>query len=177
MDVNNYKTGKWEIQVFIPRVWREPRAGATSLAQGIEEVSGRRHGCWAVFWRVQRSSLSFWEWKGPEKVMVIWSGHMQPFRSSDLHQTLSSWQDILPANCALHFCFHLQEMHFYFFMKDVVNRTSLIKQCLGHLPTSINWRLPIRASEVAKITTLDGGNLGKSKPNWKCIQTGQLSCG
>lgn len=38
-----------------------------------------------------KSSLSFWKWKLPEKVIAIWPGHVQPFWSSDLHYTLSSW--------------------------------------------------------------------------------------
>ena len=49
-------------------------------------------------------------------------------------------------------------------MKDAVNQTSLIKQCSVHLPTSINWRLPIRAAaEVARIITMGDGNLAESK--------------
>ena len=49
-------------------------------------------------------------------------------------------------------------------MKDAVNQTSLIKQRSVHLPTSINWRLPIRAAaEVARIITMGDGNLAESK--------------
>lgn len=59
-------------------------------------------------------------------------------------------------------------------MKEVANQSSLIKQCLVHFPTSINWRLPVRASEVAKITTRGDGNLSKSKQNGNFIQTEKI---
>lgn len=52
---------------------------------------------------------------------------------------------------------------FIFFHEDVANQASLIKQRLVRFSTSINWRLPVIPSEVARITTLGDENLAKSK--------------
>lgn len=129
MDMDHNKTSKWEIQVFTHTVQLEQGPRRDSLSTEIEKVSGRRCECWVVFQRVQRSSLFFWKWKGSEKVRAIWSGHTQACWSSDPHHTFSSQYPackLCPEVCVL----NLQEISFYFFMKELANQSSLIKQCL-----------------------------------------------
>ena len=71
--MNNYKTEKWEPQVFTHTVRWSKGQGMMASAPGMEKDSGRWHGCWVPLGRVKRSSLPFWKWKGLEQVRAIWS--------------------------------------------------------------------------------------------------------
>lgn len=116
----------WKFCTFVHGLSLEQRARGDCLSRGNWEGFREVTWTWVVLWRMQRSSLSFWKWKGPEKTVAIWSGRTQPFWSSDLHYTLSFW---CPASklCSEQFFFflNLQGMSFNFFMKDAANQTSL----------------------------------------------------
>lgn len=144
MDMNHYKTeSEKHRSPFIESDWSKGR-GVIASAPEIERVPGRWHECWAAFWRVERSWAHCSSGNG--RAMAIWSGHMQPFWSSYLHYTFSSQGPVCEL-CSECFAKSARSAFYLFFMKDVANQSSLIKECLVHFPTFINWRLPIRASE------------------------------